>query len=199
VSKKKENANPPEDDLIDELPDLPREDAVGYAEGVAAPATDSGISVDELKALAEQAQKDNLYLRAEFDNYRRQAIKERASLARYAGEKLARDLLDTLDIFDKALAGEVTAENFKDFAQGINLTAQNLRATLNRHGIIEVPSEGQPFDPSMHEALANEPTDKIAPGHITQVFKKPYKYHDKVLRVGQVVVAKQPEDQPPEV
>jgi molecular chaperone GrpE len=51
---------------------------------------------------------------------------------------------------------------------------------------------GQLFDPSVHEALSSEPTDSVAPGTITQVFKKAYKLHDRVIRHGQVVVAKAP-------
>lgn len=149
--------------------------------------------VGDLQAQLLKAQNDTLYLRAEFDNYRRQAIKERSDLVKYAGERLAKDLLDTVDIFETALETETNAENWEAFVKGVQLTAQQLRASLAKHGIVPVESLGVPFDPNIHEALGSEVTDKIAAGSISKVFKKPYKYQDKLLRPGQVIVAKSKE------
>ncbi|MCB9072692.1 MAG: nucleotide exchange factor GrpE [Bdellovibrionaceae bacterium] len=148
------------------------------------------IDVDDLRSQLQKAANDQLYLRAEFDNFRKHSIRERAELLKYGGERLAKDLLETLDIFDTALSSEVTEENYKTFVDGIRLTAQQLKSTLEKYEIREVPSEGKAFDPTLHEALASEPTDATPPGHITKVFKKTYKYHDKILRNGQVVVAR---------
>lgn len=148
------------------------------------------VDVEDLKAQIQKASNEYLYLRAEFDNFRKNSIKERADLLRYGGERLAKDLLDTLDIFETALASEVTPENYKVFVDGIKMTAQQMSATLQKHGITDVACEGKPFDPVINEALGSEPTDKMPPGHVTKVFKKPYKFHDKVLRIGQVIVAK---------
>lgn len=147
--------------------------------------------VGDLQAQIIKAQNDTLYLRAEFDNYRRQAIKERSDLVKYAGEKLAKDLLETLDIFETALESEVNSENWESFVKGVQLTSQQLKATLAKHGIAPVESLGVPFDPNHHEALGSEPTDKYPPGNVSKVFKKPYKYQDKLLRPGQVIVAKE--------
>lgn len=180
-----ESADEPVEKVAEGYADASAQD-IGTAEKVA----DSTESTDELKTQLEQVKKDYLYLRAEYDNYRRQSIKERSELLRYAGEKLVRDLLDTLDIFDTALTAEVTPENVDNFVKGVQLTAKQLQATLNRHGIVALPTEGQPFDPSVHEALSSEPTDDVPEGHVSRVFKKPYKYHDKILRPGQVVVAR---------
>ena len=148
---------------------------------------------DALREELTKAQNDYLYLRAEFDNYRRQATKERSDLIRFAGERLAKDLLDTLDIFDSALAAEVNESNFKNFVSGIELTAQQLRSTLAKHQITELPCQGAIFDPNLHEALSSEATNSVPPGHISRVFKKAYKFHDKILRPAQVVVAKEKE------
>lgn len=146
--------------------------------------------IADLQAQLLKAQNDTLYLRAEFDNSRRQAIKERSELVKYGGERLAKDLLETLDIFETALENEVTADNWQAFVKGVQLTAQQLKTTLAKHNITPVESVGQPFDPNVHEALGSEPTDSLPPGHVTKVFKKPYKYADKLLRHGQVIVAK---------
>ena len=73
------------------------------------------------------------------------------------------------------------------------MTAAEFKNLLQKNSVTEVPAEGAPFDPAVHEALGAEPTDKVEPGHVLRVFKKPYKYHDKVIRTGQVVVARKPE------
>jgi molecular chaperone GrpE len=159
-------------------------------------ATTPNAAAAEIQKLQEQSEKyknDFLYLRAEFENYKRNAIKERSELIKYGGERFIRELLEVVDNFERALQTNVSAENIKTFKQGIEMTAQELKALLQRHSIHEIPSEGAPFDPSIHEALSSEATDAVAPGHVARVFKRPYKYHDKVIRPGQVVVAKKPE------
>ena len=149
------------------------------------------LSLEALQEELTKAKNEYLYLRAEFDNYRKQAIKERSEIVRFAGERLAKDLLDTMDIFESALGTDVTSDTLKGFVSGIELTAQQLRATLTKHHILEVPSLGEAFDPHIHEALGAEPSDTARPGHITRVFKKAYKFHDKVLRPAQVIIAQE--------
>lgn len=150
----------------------------------------------EVQKLQEQADKfknEYLYLRAEFENYKRNAIKERSDTLRYGAERIARDLLEIVDNFERALATPVTSDNFSTFKQGVELTGQELKNLLSRNNIVEVPTEGAAFDPSVHEALSSEPTNDVPPGHISKVFKKAYKLHDKLIRPAQVIVAKKPE------
>jgi molecular chaperone GrpE len=151
------------------------------------------VDTQKLQEAAEKYKNEFLYLRAEFENYKRHAIKERADLLKYGGERFIRDLLDVVDNFERALNSNVGAENFATFKQGVEMTAQELRSLLQKHSVVEVPAQGAPFDPMMHEALGAEPSSEVAAGHVLRVFKKPYKLHDKLLRTGQVVVAKKPE------
>lgn len=139
---------------------------------------------------AEKFKNEYLYLRAEFENFKKQAIKERSDLRRYGAERLVFDLLNILDIFETALATEVNPENVANFRKGIELTASELKAVLQRHGVEEIPSHGKAFDPAHHEALSSEESDQVPAGHVTRVFKKPYKLHDRIVRPGQVVVSK---------
>ncbi len=154
---------------------------------------DESSEVQKLSELAEKNKNDFLYLRAEFENYKRNAIKERSDLTKYGGERLIKELLEVVDNFERALQVQVTPENFATFKQGIEMTATELKNLLQRNSVNEMPAEGVPFDPAVHEALGSEPTDQVAAGHVLRVFKKPYKYHDKVIRTGQVVVARKPE------
>lgn len=162
---------------------------------------DAGSNRDEssnaaaagVESIADQLAKvrsEFLYLYAEFENYKKNAIKERSDLRKYGSERLVVDLLNVVDIFETALALEPSAENAAAFRKGIEMTSAELKATLQRNGIEEMPALGTPFNPNHHEALSSEETADLPPGHVARVFKKPYKLHDRVVRPGQVVVAK---------
>lgn len=145
-------------------------------------------------ALEEAAKWKNefLYLKAEFENYKRHAIKERSELLKFGAERVARDILEVVDNFERALQVKVSPDTFQNFKVGVEMTAKELKDLLTKHGIHEIPSEGQSFNPAHHEAISSEPTTSVPVGHIARVFKKPYKLHDKVIRMGQVVVATAP-------
>lgn len=159
----------------------------------AAPEENSATDAQKLQETADKFKNEYLYLRAEFENYKRNAIKERSETLRYGSERIARDLLEIVDNFERALATPVTSDNFANFRQGVELTGQELKSLLQRHNIIELPTEGSVFDPAIHEALSSEPTNDVPAGHVSKVFKKAYKLHDKLIRPAQVIVAKKPE------
>lgn len=160
------------------------------------PEADAVENVTPIKSDIESAQdeaakwkNEYLYLRAEFENYKKNSLKERSDLLKFGAERVLRDLLEVVDNFDRALAQQVTAENLGQFKTGIELTAKEFKDALTKNGVQEVSSLGQPFNPLVHEAISSEPTNAVTEGHVTQVFKKPYKLHDKIIRLGQVVVA----------
>ncbi len=167
--------------------------------------TDSDISLKnsganelniELQKLQEQVEKhknDYLYLRAEFDNFRKNSIKERSDLLKYGARNLAVDLMAVLDNFERAVSVSVTPENFATYVKGIEMTSSELKNALSKNGITEIPCEGQVFDPNLHEALSSESSDKVEAGHVLKVFQKGYRLQDKVIRPAQVVVARKPE------
>ncbi|MEK6554418.1 MAG: nucleotide exchange factor GrpE [Bdellovibrionota bacterium] len=148
-------------------------------------------SVEALQEELDKTKKDYLYLRADFDNFKKAAIRERSELVKYGAERVVTELLDILDNFDRALSLDLTSENMGSFKEGLTLTRNEFHKMLSRFGVTPVESEGQPFDPNLHEALSSEETDSMPQGHITQVFKKAYKLHDKLIRPAQVVVAKE--------
>lgn len=137
-----------------------------------------------------QLRNDYLYLKAEFDNYKKNTIKERSELMKYGAERLSLDLLAVLDIFDKALEGTVTNDNWQSFVEGVKLTSKELKSTLEKHGIKEILAKDQAFDPRFHDAMTMVPAPEKTPNTILEVFRKGYTIHDKVLRPSQVVVAK---------
>ena len=154
--------------------------------GKASKESDSNLGEEYNKLKSEY-----LYLRAEFDNFRKNTIKERSDMVKYGAERFIRQLLNVIDNFDRALEMEITAENYKDFHEGIVMTANEFKTQLDNMGVTVDDPMGQPFDPNFHEALSSEETDKVPPGHITQVFQKAYKLHDRIVRPAQVVVSKE--------
>ena len=141
----------------------------------------------KLKAELEKSKSDYLYLLAEFDNYRRNAIKERSDLMKYGAEKFIRDFLGVLDNFERAL--ESDPKNEASFREGIQMIAGEMKNLLNKFGVEEVKAEGLAFDPNLHEALSSEPRSDMPAGHVARVFKKAYKLHDRLIRPAQVTVA----------
>lgn len=162
---------------------------------VKADQTEATAAKSELELAIEEAAKwksDFLYLKAEFENHKRHAIKERSDLLKFGTERMARDILDVVDNFERAMQTQLSPETLINYKTGIELTAKELKEVLTKHGVQEIPSEGKVFNPAFHEALSSEPTTSVPSGHISKVFKKPYKLHDKVIRTGQVIVATPP-------
>ena len=154
--------------------------------------------VSELKKEIEKLKNDYLYLRADFDNYRKAKIKETAELTRYGAKRIIVELLSIIDTFELALSHEVTAENFQSFKEGMQLTASELNKLLASFGVKEIEILNKPFDPNTQEAISSEPTDQMPAGHVLRVFKKGYKLHDLLVRPAQVVVAQSPDKNKPE-
>lgn len=161
------------------------------AQGLEDSPGESTKSAGELEAEIAKLKSDALYLRAEFDNYRKQAIRERSDLVKFGSERLLLEMLGVLDNFERAVENSST-DNIDMYKKGVELTAAELRAILSRFGVQEVPCLKAPFDPSLHEALSSEESSEVPPGHIKTVYKKAYRLHDRVLRPAQVVVAKAP-------
>ncbi len=155
-------------------------------------AADAAEKKTELQLAQEDSAKwknEYLYLRAEFENYKKNAIKERSDLLKFGAERVARDVLEVMDNFERALEIKISPDTLQSFKTGIELIAKELKEALVKHGIQEVPSHALPFNPMHHEAISSEATAMVPIGHVARVFKKPYKLHDKIIRMGQVVVA----------
>ncbi len=157
----------------------------------AAQTTDNADTAPEvdLRAEADKWKNEYLYMRAELENIRKQFIKERSELLKFGNERLVRDLLGVLDNVELALQTPPGSDQHQSFRQGVELTFQEFKNSLKKHGVQEIDSLGQNFDPTLHEALSSEPSNTAPAGSVLRVFKKAYKLHDKLVRPAQVVVA----------
>ncbi|MCS6839016.1 MAG: nucleotide exchange factor GrpE [Bdellovibrionaceae bacterium] len=146
-------------------------------------------SIQQLREELEKWKNDYLYLRAEFDNYRKHVIKERADLTKYGAERFLHDFLEIVDMMDRALATQPKPESFSSYVQGVQMIVKEVKNLLQKHGVVEENCLHQPFDPNRHEAVGSEPSTEVLPGYIVKVVKQPYRYHERLLRPGQVLVA----------
>jgi molecular chaperone GrpE len=192
VAKDSENSEPGEITIDTHANDGLNTEALEKAFKKSSGEKSSSKAHSELEAENQKLKNDILYLRAEFDNFRKQSIKERSEMIKYGAERFIRQLLNVVDNFERALAMEVNTENYQNFHKGIELTSHEFKNQLSNMGVkIEDPM-GKPFDPNLHEALSSEETNDFEPGHICKVFQKTYFLHDKVIRPAQVLVAKAP-------
>ncbi|PIU00507.1 MAG: nucleotide exchange factor GrpE [Bdellovibrionales bacterium CG10_big_fil_rev_8_21_14_0_10_45_34] len=166
--------------------------ADGLADKAEAAAASQSAELEALRGERDDAKKEQLYLRAEFDNYRKRVIKEQSDLRKYASEPLLVAILDVMDNFQRALDTDVNEGNFKDFEKGVRMISDELNQLIQRFGVQEIEGLGKDFDPNFFEALASEESEEASPGSIVRIFRRAYKLHDRIIRPGQVVVAKEP-------
>ncbi|MBX6341661.1 MAG: nucleotide exchange factor GrpE, partial [Thermomicrobiaceae bacterium] len=135
--------------------------------------------------ILDQAQR----IQAEFMNYRRRKEQEMQDLRRLAGERLIRQLLPVVDDFHRAIEAVPEAERANPWIQGILLIERKLWSILEAEGVRPIEAVGQPFDPSLHEAVTVE---EGADGADTVVaeFQRGYMLHDRVIRPSMVKVGK---------
>ena len=124
-------------------------------------------------------------LKAEFENSRKRQERERTRILETASERLVAELLPVLDNLDRALEAE------GDIHEGVQAIRDQLVAALGKEGLLPVASDGQPFDPNVHEAVMSQPSDEYEEGTILQTFQRGYLLNGKPIRPAKVVVAKQ--------
>ena len=148
-------------------------------------------SVEERLAEAEAKRDEYLAdlqrVAADFDNYRKRAARDQASLVARAAERLVAGLLPVLDDLERALLAADEHEEAK-LEEGIALVHRELTELLRKEGLVEVETDG-PFDPHVHEALLAQPAEGAAQGQVIQVLQKGYRLGDRVLRPARVIVA----------
>jgi molecular chaperone GrpE len=128
-----------------------------------------------------------LYLYADFDNFKKRTVKERSDLLKFGWENVARDLLSVIDNLERAVE-HMPANVDANLRTGIEMTLSQFRSTLERQGVTPITSDGSLFNPDLHEALGQEPSDAAA-GTITKTLVKGYTLHGRLLRPSRVVVS----------
>lgn len=151
--------------------------------------------VQELEAqLAETAKKEQdllLRTRAEIDNIRRRTEQDVEKAHKFALEKFAKDILNTIDNLERALAtpANMEDESVKALFNGVELTLKELLATVARFGVEPVGVVGEVFNPDLHQAISMQPMEGFESNQITTVLQKGYLLNGRVIRPAMVMVA----------
>lgn len=135
--------------------------------------------------------KDQLLRRAaDFDNYRKRMMQEKQDAFDYGNANLLKDLLDSLDNFDRTLDAAKDAKDAKSIADGIKMINKSLVSMLeNKYNLVAFGKEGDAFDPDLHEAIGMQ-EGKVKKEELAAVYLKGYKLKDKVIRHAKVMVVK---------
>ena len=137
---------------------------------------------------------NNQYIRlaADFDNFRKRQEAERESLLKYGAESTVKKLIEVLDNFDRGIKAIETVEDCEKVKECYNLAYKNFNDVLSKIGLEVIKAEGEEFDPNLHEAVMQTPTDEKPENIIIAELQKGYKLGDKVLRPTLVNVATAP-------
>lgn len=142
------------------------------------------------KATIEEQKDKYLRLSAEFDNYRKRTLKEKAELIKNGGEKAISAILPILDDLERALQNMQKADDVKAMYEGIDLIYQKFLKGLSQEGLQKMEPVGEAFDTDYHEAVALVPApSEDQKGKVLDCVQTGYKLNDKVIRHAKVVVA----------
>jgi len=174
----------------------PEENLSGVSSDANVPAVDAEnqlafVTGERDQLLTEKADLQDRLLRAraEFDNARRRAERERSEYLQFASMDLVRDLLPILDDFERALRVETADRNY---ARGVELIYQRMAETLKKMGLEPIETAGRRFDPNLHQAVERVHTDDAADQTVLSEFQRGYNFRGKLLRPAMVKVAVKP-------
>ena len=164
-------------------------DSVPEADADLAPAGDTEATTDPAVEL-EELNSRYLRLAADFDNFKKRALKERQDLHNYANENLIKELLVTVDNLERAVGhGRQKEGEPETLLQGVELTYRSLMQALEKQGLKAVEAVGVVFDPGVHEAIRQVPSDEHDAGTVVEVLQKGYLLKDRLLRAALVAVS----------
>ncbi|MCD7815250.1 MAG: nucleotide exchange factor GrpE [Bacteroides sp.] len=146
--------------------------------------------LETVKKLVEEQKDKYLRLSAEFDNYRKRTLKEKAELIKNGGEKAITAILPILDDLERALQNMQKAEDVKAIYDGVDLIYQKFLKELSHEGLKKIEPIGESFDTDFHEAIALVPSPgEEQKGKVLDCVQTGYMLNDKVIRHAKVVVA----------
>ncbi len=161
------------------------------------PETDTltAVTKQELEKLRKHAAERDQYLdlatrtRAEFENYQKRSQRERELDRKYAFGPIAESLLPLLDNLDRAVYAGKQAGETGPLVQGVAMVQAQFLDLLKKYGITRIDCDGKPFDPNLHQAVVQKPTNEVEPNTVVQVIEQGFMNQDRVLRPAKVIVS----------
>jgi len=144
---------------------------------------------DTLQEKYDKLNDNYLRLNAEFDNYRKRTMKEKADIIKSGGERVLLDVISLVDDFERAQIALQGAENKEAILEGLELIHQKFENFLKQHGVKEIEAMGLPFDPDRFEAITTIPVEEESKkGVVIDCVQKGYEMSDKIIRFPKVIV-----------
>ncbi len=145
----------------------------------------------EAKQEAQNHYEHLLRVSADFENYKKRTSREMKDLAKYANERLVKELLTVVDNLERAIESASNSHGSDDpLVQGVNMTLNETFKILERFHVTPILSMGEPFDPNFHQAMMQEEVDDQPPNTVVRELQKGYMIHDRLLRPSLVAVSK---------
>lgn len=134
---------------------------------------------------------NNQYLRlaADFENYRKRQAQEREALLKYGTEECMKKIIEVVDNFDRAIQSVEKIDNIEKMKETFFILNKQLIDSLSKMGLEQIKSIGEKFDPNLHEAIMQTPTDEYEEDTVIKELQKGYKLGEKVIRPAMVDVA----------
>ena len=173
-----QDAGDPQDQVLEEAP--------AQVPGGSGDAND----FDQMKSERDMLFEKLARAQADFQNSRKRIQAEADQRLQYANANLIKSLLPVIDNFERALAQDTSKTDVATLLKGMQIVHDQWINVLKQQQVQEIaPQPGEPFDPTRHEALMQQPSD-FEEGHVVQLFQKGYALHDRTLRPAQVSVSK---------
>ncbi len=168
----------------------------GQADDVGKSSEANATPTQDVETELSIARDKYMRLAAEFENFKKRTARERMELINSANDNLLLQVLETVDNFERALDSAESGKSdenpqklYQALHEGAKMIHQQLLGILRSHGVEEIESAGEPFDPAVHEAVVQVETDEHPEDYVAQVVSKGYKRGERVLRHSQVGVA----------
>ncbi|MAT27319.1 MAG: nucleotide exchange factor GrpE [Sandaracinus sp.] len=166
-------------------------DVVDHAD----PPAELEVDVEALIAEREQLKDRLLRVAADFDNFRKRAKRELEDTKKRAREDAFRDFLPVVDDLERAVAASGQAKDAEAVAEGVRMVLRGFQERAERMGLERVKAVGAQFDPNLHDAVQQHPTDEHPPGTVVAEVVPGYTMQGRLLRAAMVVVARPPSDE----
>lgn len=145
--------------------------------------------IKELEEKNHELQDKYLRLSAEFDNYRKRTLREKAELTKSASANLLSNILPVMDDFERGIQNIEQAKDIAALKEGVMLIYNKFKEFLNQNGVKEIEATHKDFDIDLHEAITKIPVpEEELKGKVVDVVQKGYMLNDKVLRFVKVVI-----------
>lgn len=146
-------------------------------------------TLESCRKQLNELRQQHLRALADARNIAQRAARENAEAVKYAVSDFARDLLVVIDDLDRTLASAQTGADAVALADGVRITQEHFSKLLAARGIQAIDAVGKPFDPSLHEAVLQQPSNDVPAGSVLQEAARGYRIHDRVLRPARVIVS----------